>query len=85
MKDNASSACKESFADGVETVHILNGTARLDLFTLQPDKDGKPVPVISQRLVIPLQGFMQLNKTLENAVARLAEAGVLKQEEAGKS
>ena len=32
---------KENFFDGVETIHLLNSTVRMDFFTLQPPKDGE--------------------------------------------
>ena len=78
MKDNAATSCRETFADGLETVHMLNGTVRLDLFTLQARRnEEKPVPMVSERIIIPLQGFIQLYETLGKVVDKLVQDGVL--------
>ncbi len=82
MKNDKLASPHEIFADGMETVHILNGTARLDLFTLQPPRDGsQPGPEIGDRIIMPLHGFLQMYETLGKAVGKLVQDGVL---QAGK-
>lgn len=83
MKNDKLASPHEIFADGMETVHILNGTVRLDMFTLQPPKDGsQPVAEIRDRIIMPLHGFLQMYETLGKVVNQLVQDGVL---QTGKS
>lgn len=80
MKNEDLKATREIFADGVESIHMINGIVRLDLHTLQPQEDnGQPIPRISDRIIIPMQGFVQLYETMEKVIGKLVQDGVLKQ------
>jgi hypothetical protein len=72
---------REIFADAISAVHITGNMVRIDLMSLQPhmkSKDGQPVYDISQRIIMPLEGFVQSFATQEKAVRQLIESGVLK-------
>lgn len=75
----------EIFADGVSAVHVTGNLVRIDLLTLQPhlkSENGQPVVQINQRIVMPLEGFVQALAIQQDIVGQLVEAGVLKQETA---
>ena len=74
---------REIFADGISTVHVTGNLVRIDLMTVQPQlqsKDGQPVVEINQRIIMPLEGFVQSLGVQDNIVKQLIEAGVLKKD-----
>jgi hypothetical protein len=80
MTDTNDYAVPELFADGVLDVGYGAGMVRIDLFSLsalRKDHEGRPAPVVRQRLVMSLQGFLSTLQTLEGMRQRLEQAGVL--------
>ncbi|WP_094604347.1 hypothetical protein SPSIL_051470 [Sporomusa silvacetica DSM 10669] len=72
---------KEIFTDGVSAVHVTGNLVRIDLMTVQPhlkSDTGQPVVDISNRIIMPLEGFVQSLAVQENIVSQLIDAGVLK-------
>ena len=70
---------KENFFDGVETIHLLNSTVRMDFFTLQPPKEGeKPVPEVHERVVMPIQSFLNMHAAMQQIIDKLVENGLVK-------
>ncbi len=75
---------REIFADGISAVHVTGNLVRIDLMTVQPQlksKDGQPVVEVNQRIIMPLEGFVQSLGVQDNIVKQLIEAGVLKKDE----
>ena len=75
---------REIFADGISAVHVTGNLVRIDLMTMQPQlksKDGQPVVEVNQRIIMPLEGFVQSLAVQDNIVKQLIEAGVLKKDE----
>jgi hypothetical protein len=71
---------REIFADAISAVHVTGNLVRIDLMTLQPhlkSENGQPVVDISQRLILPLEGFVQSFTVQESIMKQLIEAGVL--------
>jgi hypothetical protein len=59
-----------TFADGIGAITVIGATVRLDLVTLAAGGDGhsgRPIPSVSQRLVMPIDGFLA-------SAGRVAEA-----------
>ena len=74
---------REIFADGISAVHVTGNLVRIDLMTVQPQlksKDGQPVVEVNQRIIMPLEGFVQSLGLQDNIVKQLIEAGVLKKD-----
>jgi len=72
---------KEIFADGISSVHVTGNLVRIDLMTVQPhlkSDTGQPVVDISNRIIMPLEGFVQSLAVQENIVSQLIDIGVLK-------
>lgn len=79
---------KEVFADAISAVHVTGNLVRLDLMTVQPhlkSDNGQPVVEVNQRLIMPLDGFVQSLAVQEDLVKKLIEAGVLKVNAQGQS
>ena len=75
---------REIFADGISAVHVTGNLVRIDLMTLQPQlksKGGQPVVEVNQRIIMPLEGFVQSLAVQDNIVKQLIEAGLLKKDE----
>lgn len=71
----------EIFADGISAVHVTGNLVRIDLMTVQPhlkSDNGQPVVDINQRIIMPLDGFVQSLVVQDNIVKQLIDAGVLK-------
>jgi len=71
---------QEIFADGISGIHITQGLIRIDFMTLQPhlqSENGQPVVNISQRLIMPLDRFIEAVALQQNAVEQLIKAGVV--------
>lgn len=56
------------FADGIGSITVVGGTVRLDLVVLEPQSDGgRPKPVLSQRLILPIEGFTAAARHIQEA------------------
>ena len=72
---------KEIFADAISAIHVTGNLVRIDLMTQQPhlkSDNGQPVFDVTQRIIMPLEGFVQSLAIQEDIVKQLVEAGVLK-------
>ena len=71
---------REIFVDAISAVHVTDNLVRLDLMTLQPhlqSENGQPVVEVNQRLIMPLDGFVQSLAVQEELLKKLIAAGVL--------
>ncbi len=76
---------KEIFADGIGQIHFAGNMVRFDFVTLQPGEDGQaPVPVVSERIIMPPQGFLGAFNSMQQLIDKLLEAGVLQKNENAK-
>lgn len=82
----------EIFADGVNSIAISNGVARLELVQLRRNTVGeaKLVPQTVGTLFLPVAGFQQMLQQLNEAARRVqdqqtAQAGVTKNESDAKA
>lgn len=64
------------FADGIGSVHITGNLVRFDLMSLQPG-DGQERQEFTQRLVMPLEGFVNAFNLQEQVIRQLAKNGLL--------
>ena len=79
---------REIFSDGVSAVHVTGNLVRIDLITVQPQlksDNGQPVVEVNQRLILPLDGFVQALAIQQDIARQLTAAGVLKQTNAAET
>ena len=70
---------KEIYIDGVETIHLLNATVRMDMFSLQPPQgDGSPTPQVFERVIMPVQSFLNMHGAMQQIVDRMIRDGLIK-------
>lgn len=72
---------KEIYIDGISQIHFIAGMARLDMFTLEPVRDGEPKPVDAMRVIMTPQGFISALAAMQQLADKLIEAGVLQRTE----
>lgn len=68
-----------NYTDGISHIHVTGNLVRFDLITLQPhrkDDNGQPVYEITQRLVMPIEGFIQAFNLQEAIVQNLISKGL---------
>ena len=71
----------ESYADGIGEITLSGGMVRMDLVTLQgsqKDSENKPKLELSQRIIMPPDGFLRSFSAMENLVKQLIDAGLVK-------
>lgn len=69
------------YADGIGNIHVTGNLVRFDLITLQPNlqsENGQPVYNMNQRLVMPLEAFVQAFVLQDSVMKKLVESGVVK-------
>ncbi len=72
---------QEIFADGISAIHVTGQLVRLDLMTVQPhlkSDNGQPVIEANQRIIMPLDGFLQSFNVQQDIVKQFIDKGVLK-------
>ena len=77
---------RELYADGFGDISVANGVVRMDLVArsmTRVDADGNPTMELRQRVVMPLDGFAQGLRALEQLVRQLVDAGVLQVDSKG--
>jgi hypothetical protein len=70
----------EVFADGVGEITIIGTTIRIDLVSLSPDERdaaGNQLPAFRQRVVMPLDGFMNAFELMERVAKELVRSGAV--------
>ncbi len=65
----------EIFADGIGSIAVSNGVARIELVQLRRTKAGeaKLLPEPTATLLIPLAGLLQMTQQLNEAAQKLQE------------
>ena len=72
---------KEIYADGIGQIHFAGGMVRFDFMTLQPQDGQDPKPEMTERVIMPPQGFLAAFNSMQQLIDKLVEAGVLKKNE----
>ena len=71
---------QDIFADGIGNINVTGNIVRIDLVALQPQlkgEKGEPVFANNQRIVMPLDGFIQAISLQQNILQQLIQNGVL--------
>jgi len=72
---------RDIYADGIGEITLSGGMVRMDLVTLQgsqSNSEEKPKLEVSQRVIMPPDGFLRSFSAMENLVKQLIEAGLVK-------
>jgi hypothetical protein len=72
---------QEVFADGIGEITVTGPTVRLDLVSLSPserDADNNPKPVFRQRIVMPIEAFMNAFDLMERVAKELVDSGAVR-------
>jgi hypothetical protein len=67
---------RDFFADTVGAVHVTGNLVRFDLTSLQPG-EGQGRQEVTQRLIMPLEGFVSAFNLQEQVIRQLTQNGVL--------
>ncbi len=71
----------ELFADTIGEVGLTGAVVRMDLYSLSPterDENKKPKPVFRQRVIMPVEGFVQSFALMAQVMQQLEKNGVIK-------
>lgn len=71
---------QNTYVDSVSNIYVTGNIVRFDLMALQPpvqDEAGQPVYHVTQRIVMPLEGFMQSFSLHTEVIKKLVAAGVV--------
>ncbi len=63
------------FADGLGQISVIGGTVRLDFVAFSPvekEPSGRPVAVLRQQLIMPVDAFVQAAEKMHEAANALA-------------
>lgn len=72
---------EEIFADGISEITVTGPTVRIDLFSLSPterDTDNNPKPMLRQRVIMTLEGFMNARDLMERVAGELVQSGAVR-------
>ena len=67
---------RDVFADAIGAVHITGNLVRFDLMSLQPG-EGQGKQELTQRLIMPLEAFVNAFNLQEQVIRQLTKNGVL--------
>ncbi len=72
---------EDVFADGIGEIVVTGTTVRIDLVSLSPterDADNKPKNVFRQRIIMPVESFMNAFDLMDRVAKQLVQAGTVK-------
>jgi hypothetical protein len=72
---------EEIFADGISEITVTGPTVRIDLFSLSPterDANNNPKPLLRQRVIMTLEGFMNARDLMERVAGELIQSGAVR-------
>jgi hypothetical protein len=78
----------ELYSDGVSEVTITGSIVRIDFMSLsasERDANNNPVPVVRQRIIMPVEAFANSFELLKKVMNGLVEAGAVTQATAPRS
>lgn len=71
---------QDIFVDGINHIYVTGNVVRIEMVNLQPHlktEDGQPVYNVTQRLVMPLDAFVNAFTVQNNIMQQLIQAGVI--------
>jgi hypothetical protein len=71
---------QEIFADGISSIVLEGGVMRIDLMSIIPgqrDKDSKPQMAFRQRIVMPVEGFINSYKIFQEIMLKMEQSGLI--------
>jgi len=77
---------QEIFADGIGSIVLEGGVMRIDLMSMIPgqrDKDNKPQLAFRQRIVMPVEGFLNSYKIFQEIIGKMEQSGLIARQPAG--
>lgn len=77
---------QEIFADGIGGIVFEGGVMRIDLMSMIPgqrDKDDKPQLAFRQRIVMPVEGFLNSYKIFQEIIGKMEQSGLIARQPAG--
>jgi len=78
---------QEIFADGIGSIMLEGGVMRIDLMSMIPgqrDKDNKPQMAFRQRIVMPVEGFINSYKIFQEIIGKMEQSGLIARKSAGR-
>jgi hypothetical protein len=72
---------QQIFSDGIGRISVIGGVVRLDLMTYsatETDAQGQPRAVLSQRIVMGVDGFLRASEKILEAAQKITRATPLK-------
>jgi hypothetical protein len=79
---------QEIFADGIGSIVLEGGVMRIDLMSVAPgqrDKDNKPQMAFRQRIIMPVEGFINSFKIYQDVIRQMEQSGLITRPRAGTS
>jgi hypothetical protein len=77
---------QEIFADGIGSIVFEGGVMRIDLMSMVPgqrDKDNKPQMAFRQRIVMPVEGFLNSYKIFQEIIGKMEKSGLIARQPVG--
>jgi hypothetical protein len=77
---------EERYADAIGAIGLTGPVVRMDLVSLsatEKDDKNEPKPVVRQRIVMPLEGFVRSFALMAQVMQQLEKQGVIKRPGAG--
>jgi len=71
----------EIFADSIGEISVTGSVVRIDLVSMSPterDEKKNPKPVFRQRIVMPVEGFVQSFTLMAQVMQQLEKSGLIK-------
>jgi hypothetical protein len=71
------------FVDQLADISVTGTVVRLDFASLgfQPQSSGQPSLRVAQRIVMPIEGFVQMSDALQRMIGVMLEKGTLTKKE----
>jgi hypothetical protein len=77
---------QEIFADGIGGIVFERGVMRIDLMGIVPgpyDQNNKPQMAFRQRIVMPVEGFLESYKIFQEIIGKMEQSGLIARAPAG--
>lgn len=76
----AETAVPQQYADGLSQIHVINDMVKLEFFTQIPTSPEKIEPFITGRLVLTLQGYLQMFEVMKDINSKLVANGTIEEQ-----
>ena len=77
---NTGGIVNQEYADGIAQINVINDVVRIEFFTQMSVGPDKIEPTVTNRIILPLNAYLQLFEVMKDINSKLIANGTIEEE-----